>query len=114
VILVFVRLAVAVAGAVTLIVLLGNLPNGTDRGSVITRAATGLVIGLIVVAFVGRSLRSMTHPPPPPPPVVDARPVDVVYECVHCGTRLRLEVAATGKAPRHCGEEMEPKVAPAF
>jgi DNA-directed RNA polymerase subunit RPC12/RpoP len=36
---------------------------------------------------------------------------DVVYVCIVCGTRLRLEVAATGKAPRHCGEEMDAQVA---
>jgi uncharacterized membrane protein len=83
------------------------LPSGTDRGSLITRAVTGLLIGVVLVFVVRRVLRALVMPPPPPPATVDARSSDLVYVCAVCGTRVRLEVAATAKPPKHCGEEME-------
>ena len=88
-----------------------RLPSGTDAGSLATRAAVAFGIGLFLIVVVRRMLATLGAPPPPAPVTVDARTADVVYECAHCGTRLRLEVAATGKAPRHCGEEMEAKLA---
>jgi hypothetical protein len=69
------------------------------------------LIGGALIFVVRRMLRALTEPPPPPPQTVDARFSEVVYVCPVCGTRLRLEVAATAKAPRHCGEEMEPELA---
>jgi hypothetical protein len=86
------------------------VPSGTETSTLIARAAIGLAIGLALTFVVRRMLRALVAPPPPPPLTVDARPADVVYECAVCGTRLRLEVAATAKAPRHCGEEMEAKI----
>jgi len=88
-----------------------RLPSGTDAGSLAVRAAVGLVLGIALVALVRRMLGALGEAPPPPPQQVDARPSDVVYECGVCGTRVRLEVAATGKAPKHCGDEMEAKLA---
>jgi hypothetical protein len=64
----------------------------------------------VLIAVVRRMLGALADPPPPPPQTVDATETEVVYECPTCGTRLRLEVAATAKAPRHCGEEMEPSL----
>ena len=86
------------------------LPSGTNTGSLITRGATALAIGLIVIFIVRRMLRALVLPPPPAPQTVDARPSDVVYVCPVCGTRVRLEVAATVKPPKHCGEEMEARI----
>jgi hypothetical protein len=99
------------AAGLVLVALTGSLPEGTGTASLVVRGATGAAVGLLGLAFVRRMFRSLTEPPPPPPPLVDARVTDVVYVCIVCGTRLRLEVAATGKAPRHCGEEMDAQVA---
>jgi hypothetical protein len=105
-------LAVAVvAGVSILVTALSRLPGDTGSGTLAIRASVGLGIGLVLTFFVRRMLRALTEPPPPAPPTVQASSADIVYECPVCGTRLRLEVAATGKAPRHCGEEMEPSVA---
>lgn len=101
----------AVAGVVlALAVAAGRLPSDTSAGTLVVRAAVGLGIGLVILWVVRRMLGALAEPPPPAPERVDAREVDVVYECGICGTRLRLEVAATGKAPRHCGEEMSAAV----
>ncbi|MEX0874899.1 MAG: hypothetical protein WD646_14510 [Actinomycetota bacterium] len=100
-----------VAGISLVVAALGRLPGDTGSGSLAIRASVGLAIGLVLTFFVRRMLRALTEPPPPAPPTVQASSADIVYECSVCGTRLRLEVAATGKAPRHCGEEMEPSVA---
>lgn len=89
-----------------------GLPSGTSTSALATRALIALAIGGLLVAFVRRMMRALTEPPPPPLPTVDATTADVVYECTVCGTRLRLEVASTGKAPKHCGEEMESRLAP--
>lgn len=75
------------------------------------RGGVALAIGVALIVLVARVLGALSEPPPPSPPTIDAREADVVYRCIVCGTRLRLEVAATGKAPRHCGEEMEATVA---
>lgn len=98
--------SVALAGSAVL----GRLPVGTDAGSIVVRAATGLAFGVLIALVVRRVLGALTEPPPPSPPVVDARSTEVVYECQVCGTRLRLELAATAKAPRHCGEEMASRI----
>jgi hypothetical protein len=87
-----------------------QLPSGTNAGSLAVRAAVAAGIGIVLIVVVRRMLWTLGEAPPTPPAKVDARPADVVYECPTCGTRLRLEVAATGKAPRHCGEEMEAKI----
>ena len=69
-----------------------------------------MAIGIIVIFIVRRMLRALVLPPPPAPQTVDARTSDVVYVCPVCGTRVRLEVAATAKPPKHCGEEMEARI----
>jgi hypothetical protein len=91
--------------------LLGRLPGDTSTGSLVIRGAIGLSIGLVLIVVVRRSLRALAAPPPAPPRRVDARSSEVVYTCAVCGTRVRLEVATTAKAPKHCGEEMEPSLA---
>lgn len=98
---------VVVALASTAAVSGSLLPEGTATSSLVVRALAGLAIGLVLVMVVRRMLGALVAPPPPPAERVDARPADVVYECPVCGTRVRLEVAVTAKAPKHCGEEME-------
>jgi hypothetical protein len=87
-----------------------GLPDGTNASSLVIRGAVGLAIGLALIFVVRRMIGALIDPPPPAPERVDARRADVTYECPVCGTRVRLEVAATTKAPRHCGEEMEASV----
>ncbi len=94
--------AIALAG--------GVLPSGTQTSALIARAVSGLIVASILVMLVRRMARALGSSPPGPPQTVDARTADVVYECPVCGTRVRLELAATAKAPRHCGEEMEAKI----
>ena len=108
---IFIGLVAVVAAIWVVVMVLGNLPSDTGRGSLAIRASVGLAIGLVFTFFARRMLRALTEPPPPSPPTVEAQSADIVYECPVCGTRVRLEVAATGKAPKHCGEEMEPSVA---
>jgi hypothetical protein len=88
----------------------GTLSRGTTAGSLAGRAAIGLGLGLLLIVIVHRMLRALAEPPPPPHPTIDARATEVVYECPVCGTRVRLELAATAKAPKHCGEEMEARI----
>ena len=88
----------------------GSLPRETQLSSLIVRGVIGLLIGLVLILFVRRMSRAFGDAPVGAPMTVDARSTDVVYECPVCGTRVRLEVAATAKAPRHCGEEMEAKL----
>ena len=90
---------------------LGRLPDDTSAASSIVRGALGLSVGLCLIVVVRRSLRALAAPPAAPPRKVDARSSEVVYTCPVCGTRVRLEVATTAKAPKHCGEEMEPSLA---
>ncbi|MEX2393053.1 MAG: hypothetical protein WD826_01105 [Actinomycetota bacterium] len=109
-----IRLVVTVFGliiGVTLIALVADrLPEGTQTSALVTRGAIAFVVGLVLIVTVRRMLAALAGAPPAPPRKVDARPIDVVYECPVCGTRVRLEVAATAKAPKHCGEEMEASV----
>lgn len=91
--------------------LLARLPDDTSAPSLIVRGALGLSVGLVLIVIVRRSLRALAAPPPAPPRQIDARASEVVYTCPVCGTRVRLEVAVTAKAPKHCGEEMEPSLA---
>jgi hypothetical protein len=98
----------AIGGATAL---LARLPNDTSGPSLAIRGALGLAIGLVLIVIVRRMLRALAAPPPAPPRKIDARASEVVYTCPVCGTRVRLEVAATAKAPKHCGEEMEPSLA---
>jgi hypothetical protein len=67
-------------------------------------------VGVSLVLLVRRMLRGLAEPPPPTPETIEAAGSGVVYECPVCGTRLRLEVAATTKPPKHCGEEMEARI----
>jgi hypothetical protein len=103
-------LAVVAVFLVGVAVAIGHLPAGTSTGSLILRAGAAFIAGMTLIVFVWRALRVMGDAPPAPPQTVNAVPADVVYECSVCGTRVRLEVASTGKPPKHCGEEMEAKV----
>lgn len=104
-------LLVAIVVVAGLVELIAHLPSNTSVTSIAARAGVGVLVGGVIIAIVRRMLHALTEPPPPPPQTVDARSSEVVYVCAVCGTRVRLELAATTKAPRHCGEEMEPQLA---
>ncbi len=87
-----------------------RLPQGTETSSLVVRGLIGLSIGTVLTLLVRRMMRALGEAPASPPMTVDASQTDVVYECPVCGTRVRLELAATAKAPKHCGEEMEAKL----
>jgi hypothetical protein len=106
---VFVVGIVVIAGVA---VAFAKLPSSTSGGSIAVRGVVGGLLGLFLIVVVRRMSRSLAEPPPPPPQTVDARTAEVVYVCPVCGTRVRLELAATAKAPKHCGEEMEAQVSP--
>ena len=106
----FLGFIVVVAGIWIVVVAAGALPRQTGLSNLILRGAIGLSIGLVLTLLVRRMMRAFGESPPPAPMKFDARETDVVYECPVCGTRVRLEVAATAKAPKHCGEEMEAKL----
>jgi DNA-directed RNA polymerase subunit RPC12/RpoP len=106
-----VGLVVGLAIGVGIVVLISHLPSSTGGTSIAVRAGAGVLVGGVIVLVILRMLHALTAPPPPPPQTVDARTSEVVYVCAVCGTRVRLELAATAKAPRHCGEEMEPQLA---
>lgn len=92
------------------IFLSGRVSRETSAGSLAGRAAIGLGLGLLLIFGVRKMLGALVEPPPPPPAAIDARSTEVVYECPVCGMRVRLEVAATTKPPKHCGEEMEARI----
>jgi len=104
-------LVFGIAVIIGFVEVIGHLPSTTGAASIATRAVVGLLVGIVIITIVRRMLHALTEPPPPPPQTVDARASEVVYVCGVCGTRVRLELAATAKAPRHCGEEMEPQLA---
>lgn len=91
--------------------LIPRLPRDTEITTLALRLGVGLVIGGVIVRVVARYLGAMTAPPnTQAAETVEAEETEVVYTCVVCGTRVRLERAGTGKAPRHCAEPMEPAV----
>jgi hypothetical protein len=60
-------------------------------------------------------LRAFGRPVPAPLPPGELRKVNLRYQCVVCGTTVRMVSAADEEpeAPRHCREDME-QVAPLF
>ena len=95
---------------IALVAATAALPSGTQTSSLVARAAVGLAIGGVLIFVVRRALGALAAPPPAPPTAVRVRESDISYECTVCGTRVRLEIAATAKPPKHCGEEMEARI----
>lgn len=69
--------------------------------------ATTLVIAFIL--WVGwLTLRLLAREPLPPPDPGEMRKVKLTYECLVCGTEVRMTAAPTEdpEPPRHCLEDM--------
>jgi hypothetical protein len=54
-------------------------------------------------------LRGLARPRPEPPPPGELRKVNLRYQCVVCGTEVRMTSAADQEPdpPRHCMDEMQ-------
>jgi hypothetical protein len=69
------------------------------------KAIVGVVVFLLLVAFGVRYLKSLATPPPADDPE-DVSDYDLRYVCQMCGLELKVEMASSEKAPRHCMEPM--------
>ena len=81
-----------------LIVLLGR-PFGY------VRAAVGLSMAAAIL-YVGLSYFRSAGEVPPDPEVEDVSDGSLRYVCTMCGLELKVEVAASDRAPSHCREKM--------
>lgn len=81
-----------------LIVLLGR-PFGYLRAGVAL-----LMAGAIL--YVGLSYFRSAGEVPPDPEVEDVSDGSLRYVCTMCGLELKVEVAASDRAPSHCREKM--------
>lgn len=83
---------------VVLIVLLGG-PFGYVRAAV-ALAMAGAIL------YVGLSYFRSAGEVPPDPEVEDVSDNSLRYVCTMCGLELKVEVAASDRAPSHCREKM--------
>ena len=81
-----------------LIVVLGQ-PFGYVRAA-IALAMAGAIL------YVGLSYFGSAGEVPPDPEVEDVSDGALRYVCTMCGLELKVEVAASDKAPSHCREKM--------
>jgi hypothetical protein len=67
------------------------------------------LVALVFAAFVlwlGTSYFKAAGEVPPEPDAEDVSTSALKYVCTVCGLELRVEVATTDRAPRHCREAM--------
>lgn len=83
---------------VVLIVLLG-------RSFGYIRAAVALAMAGAIL-YVGLSYFRSAGEVPPDPEVEDVSDNSLRYVCTMCGLELKVEVAASDRAPSHCREKM--------
>jgi hypothetical protein len=69
------------------------------------KAIVGVIAFLLLVSFGVRYLKSLATAPQEDEPA-DVSDYDLRYVCQMCGLELKVEVAASNKAPRHCMEPM--------
>jgi hypothetical protein len=69
------------------------------------RALVALVFGGAVL-WLGTSYFKAAGEVPPEPKAEDVSASALKYVCPVCGLELRVEVATTDRAPRHCREAM--------
>jgi hypothetical protein len=93
--------SLALAGLVGLLILF--LVAGHLYGYV--RAIVAAAMFGLILAWGGRKLFKISHSPPEPE-LTDVKEYGLRYVCSVCGLELKVEVAATDKAPTHCGEAM--------
>ncbi|MDQ3983195.1 MAG: hypothetical protein M3271_11000 [Actinomycetota bacterium] len=69
------------------------------------RAAVALAMGAAIF-YVGFSYFRSAGASPPDPDVEDVSDESLRYVCTMCGLELKVEVAASDRAPSHCREKM--------
>ncbi len=69
------------------------------------RAAIALTMAWAIL-WVGLSYFRSAGEVPPDPEVEDVSDNSLRYVCTMCGLELKVEVAASDKAPSHCREKM--------
>lgn len=69
------------------------------------RAALALAMAGAIL-YVGLSYFRSAGEVPPDPDVEDVSDGSLRYVCTMCGLELKVEVAASDKAPSHCREKM--------
>ena len=69
------------------------------------RAVVALAMGAAIF-YVGFSYFRSAGEAPPDPGVEDVSEESLRYVCTMCGLELKVEVAASDRAPSHCREKM--------
>ncbi|MDQ3957567.1 MAG: hypothetical protein M3273_04510 [Actinomycetota bacterium] len=69
------------------------------------RSAAALLMGLAIL-YLGLSYFRSAGETPPDPDVEDVSDESLRYVCTMCGLELKVEVAASDRAPTHCREKM--------
>ena len=69
------------------------------------RASLALAMGWAIF-YVGFSYFRSAGDSPPEPEVEDVSDESLRYVCTMCGLELKVEVAASDRAPSHCREKM--------
>ena len=69
------------------------------------RAVVGLTMGAAIL-YVGLSYFRAAGEVPPDPEAEDVSDGSLRYVCTMCGLELKVEVAASDRAPSHCREKM--------
>jgi hypothetical protein len=87
----------------TLLVVLLAIALGRYFGYL--RAAVALAMGAAIL-YVGVSYFRSAGEAPPDPEVEDVSDTSLRYVCTMCGLELKVEVAASDRAPSHCREKM--------
>jgi hypothetical protein len=93
-------LAVVVLGAAVVLVIW--------RGTPVWATAVAAVVAYLIIALGLAMLGMLASPVPEPPPPGELRKVRLTFQCVVCGTEVRMTSAAEQdpEPPRHCFDEM--------
>lgn len=93
----------AVRGVAELALLVALVMLGIAFGYL--RALVAVVFAAFVL-WLGTSYFKAAGEVPPEPDAEDVTASELKYVCSVCGLELRVEVATTDRAPRHCREAM--------
>ncbi len=77
-------------------------------GVSIWRVLIAIAIAYIIIRIGLAMLRGMAAPIPEPPPAGELRKVKIQFQCLACGTEVRMTMSTNEEPdpPRHCMQEM--------